>query len=159
MACSEHFPDHRGIFGHLARKHQETTVGGAICPYRPSTFSNLANLKIHIRDKICPNRPQTNTSQIWTEITKANPPTDAQNEKSKINDAKKKERTRIYIQNELRLGRISYETNVNGETWQCLICNRKKQNLTQSHVIWQYYMVKQNQKIYCVHTVTNYVNI
>ena len=73
IQCEESYRAEKEIFGHIGKKHPETTTGRAICPYCFLTLANVANLKIHIRKKICPNMRQDITPDTWEEITDWNP--------------------------------------------------------------------------------------
>ena len=71
--CDERYKTSRQIAGHIGKKRPEANAGTTSCPYCPMSFSNLANLKIHIRGTGCPNRHGNITPETWKDITKQNP--------------------------------------------------------------------------------------
>jgi len=106
--------------------HPETNTGSTTCPYCPMSFHNLANLKIHLRGRGCPNRHGNITTETWKDITKQNPilhPMGHYNIDSR-NKPKPKQRS-IFKTIELQFGRIR-ETD-DDPRWQCCTCQTKFQ--------------------------------
>ena len=111
-------------------KHPIATTGRAICPYCFSTFANIANLKIHIRDRICPNHNQEFTPENRGEIIRwgpiaLDPKENKTHHRYPISTPEIKKPNR-YIGNELLLDRIARVTQDNKSIWQCRICHRRK---------------------------------
>ena len=130
--CGEKYEEDDPIIGHLGKKHPETTTGSTECPYCPLTFSNIANLKIHIREQRCPNRRGEITPQTWTDIVNLNPksldePNASRYTERNPNRQRRPKRPKPpQIPVDLLMGRISQTEQ---QTWRCEICQKTKPTL------------------------------
>ena len=68
------------IVGRIAQKHRWGVDGRVKCPFCPTAYRDMGNMKTHIRKGRCPNLKEEQ-QEIWTNII-------AQNEKTEENKVK-----------------------------------------------------------------------
>ena len=121
--CDEHYETIRQIAGHIGKKNPEANTGTTSCPYCPMSFSNLENLKIHIRGNRCPNRHSNITPETWKDITKQNPILqNGQQVNIDIRNKPKPKRISIVETMEVLFERI--KKTEDGQKWQCCTCEQ-----------------------------------